>query len=93
MARLALSTSHHRLVDDDGISHSMIPRLIPSSSPVPASWMRRKKFTIECTAVHSLTDADGLDEDRIEAGIRRVRLSHASYVLHLRSEPAEGLGR
>ena len=73
---------------------SMIPRLIPcSSSPVPASWISRKKSTIECTAV-SLCPTPTVSTNTVS----KPAASHKTIVSRVLratppSEPADGEGR
>ena len=72
----------------------MIPRLIPcNSSPVPASWINRKKSTIECTAV-SLCPTPTVSTNTVS----KPAASHNTIVSRvLRAtppkEPADGEGR
>ena len=94
-ARLALSMlSPSALLMTMASAISMIPRLIPcSSSPVPANWMRRKKSTIECTAV-SLCPTPTVST-KIVSKPAASQSTIVSRVLRATppSDPAEGLGR
>ena len=73
---------------------SMIPLLIPcNSSPVPASWISKKKSTIECTAV-SLCPTPTVST-KILSKPAASQSMIVSRVLRATppNEPADGLGR
>ena len=73
---------------------SMIPLLIPwSSSPVPANWIKRKKSTMECTAV-SLCPTPTVSTKILS----KPAASHKTIVSRVflatpPKEPADGEGR
>ena len=73
---------------------SMMPRLMPcSSSPVPASWIRRKKSTIECTAVSDCpTPTVSTKMVSKPAASHRIMVSRVLRATPP-SEPADGEGR